>query len=453
MNARAHNVPVSGPLLAEKAREIARSFGHDTFGASNGWLWRFKKRNNITFQVAAGEEAEVPEQVQLDWRTSSLPQLLSGYALKDVFNADETDLFNRLGPDRTLSVKGEKCHGGKKSKERLTVLFCSNADGSEKCKPLVIGKFKNPRCFRGVRNLPVSYEANKTAWMTTEIFNKWLQMFDNQMTLQKRQVLLFLDNFSGHKVVCPLGATRVVFFPPNTTSKLQPMDRGIIKNVKHFYRKNLVKRLLLDIEAAGANIPTESISVRDAIDMLTEAWSCVTTNTIHNCFKSAGFEGHDVDGDDQAEIRSDAPQGEDSLLGADAVGWHHLTRRLYLPDDVTFETYADIDGMLATSEFESAEAIVVDLAQEQQASRGEEAAGEGTLSDDSDSEEETITVSGAAAVQAIRYVESYLESCTSVQPFLLSNLKQIKSFVTESALENMTQTTIRDFFKPSSCSS
>jgi hypothetical protein len=35
-------------------------------------------------------------------------------------------------PDETLSFKGEQCSGGKKSKERVTVMVGCNADGSEK---------------------------------------------------------------------------------------------------------------------------------------------------------------------------------------------------------------------------------------------------------------------------------------------------------------------------------
>ena len=116
-------------------------------------------------------------------------------------------------------------------------------------------------------------------------------MFHSRMALQKWPVLLFVDNFNGHKVILCLRTTKSVFFSPNATSKLQPMDCGIIRNSKHFYRRNLVKRLLLGIEAADEDVPTESVNVRDAIDMLTEAWSCVTKRTIYNCFKSAGFEG------------------------------------------------------------------------------------------------------------------------------------------------------------------
>jgi hypothetical protein len=42
-------------------------------------------------------------------------------------------------PNKILQLKGEKCHGGNKSKKRLTVLAASTMDGSENNKLLVIG--------------------------------------------------------------------------------------------------------------------------------------------------------------------------------------------------------------------------------------------------------------------------------------------------------------------------
>ena len=99
--------------------------------------------------------------------------------------------FFKLLPNKTLKMKGEKCFGGKKSKERISVLLCSNMDGTEMVKPLVIGKFQNPRCFKGVKSLPVDYRWNRKAWMTSEIFIEWLRKFDSKMVLQKRKVLLF----------------------------------------------------------------------------------------------------------------------------------------------------------------------------------------------------------------------------------------------------------------------
>ena len=72
---------------------------------------------------------------------------LKNYNEKDIFNCDETGLFYKCMPNKTLSLKGETCSGGKLSKERLSILFCCSMIG-EKRDPLIIGKYKNPRCFK-----------------------------------------------------------------------------------------------------------------------------------------------------------------------------------------------------------------------------------------------------------------------------------------------------------------
>lgn len=40
---RQKNLPISGPLLQQKAKEFALALGHTDFAASNGWLHKFKK--------------------------------------------------------------------------------------------------------------------------------------------------------------------------------------------------------------------------------------------------------------------------------------------------------------------------------------------------------------------------------------------------------------------------
>ena len=138
-------------------------------------------------------------------------------------------------PDRTFEFKSKKCHGGKQSKERVTVSLCCNMDGSEKQSLLAIGKFAKPRCFKGIE-LPLRYTSNKKAWMTSDLFEKWLRDFDQSMDSANRKVLLVIDNCTAHVKVNGLLATEVLFLPPNATSKLQPLDCGVIKNLKFFYR-------------------------------------------------------------------------------------------------------------------------------------------------------------------------------------------------------------------------
>jgi hypothetical protein len=57
------------------------------------------------------------------------------------------DYFIDRCPKKSLIQKGEKCKGGKLSKERLSVLFCCSATG-EKLKPLVIVNAARPLVFK-----------------------------------------------------------------------------------------------------------------------------------------------------------------------------------------------------------------------------------------------------------------------------------------------------------------
>ena len=147
--------------------------------------------------------------------------------------------FFSLKPDRTLATR--RLSGRKKNKERLSIALCANSDGSHKLNPLIIGKYAKPRCFKHVdiSNLPMIYRSNKKAWMLTTTFQEWLQEFDYQVGQKHRgeRVLLLLDNCSSHKTEnLTLSYVDVYFLPPNTTSKLQPMDAGIIMAFKKHYR-------------------------------------------------------------------------------------------------------------------------------------------------------------------------------------------------------------------------
>ncbi|XP_064423274.1 tigger transposable element-derived protein 4-like [Latimeria chalumnae] len=227
---RDENIPLSGPMLAIKANELVKKLGYADLSASQSWVERFKHRRGIVCRTVCRESESINSDVLDNYVTTKLPSLLIGYQPRDVFNIDETGLFYKLLPNRTLALKGEECHGGKHSKERITLLVGSNMDGSEKLKLLVIGKAKQPRCLKGVKVLPVDYEGNTKAWMTGDIFKDWVIKFDRKMQRQKRKVLLFVDNCPAHPHIDNLQVTTVVFLPPNTTSKLQPMDQGIIKS-------------------------------------------------------------------------------------------------------------------------------------------------------------------------------------------------------------------------------
>ncbi|GFT01749.1 tigger transposable element-derived protein 4 [Trichonephila clavipes] len=280
--ARSQNALISGPEMLERSNELAKQMGI-TFSANPGWLERFKKRNGIIFKNVCGAASLILPTMTADWFQSGLPSILDEYEAKDIFNAAKTGLFYRCLPNSTLSFEEQSCSGEKPSKERITVLVGCNSDGSEKLPLFVIGKRLKSQSFRNVRTLPVEYTANVEAWMMATMFTNWITKLDERFLREKRKVVMLID-------ICPdppniqLKAIKLIFLPLYT-SIMQPCDQGIIPNMKFFYRKQLLRKYLLAVEANE----DFSIHLLDALHMLHSAWNSVTPRTIESCFRQGGF--------------------------------------------------------------------------------------------------------------------------------------------------------------------
>jgi hypothetical protein len=278
---------LSEAILIEKAKQIANGLGVEegTLKYSAGWLHRFKKRNGIQEQKLQGEASSA----DLNAIIEALPLLKNkcdSYPLERIYNMDETGLFYRLEPDRTLAT--QRLSGRKKNKERLSIALCANSDGSHKLKPLIIGKSKKPQCFNNVNlnNLEMKYCNNTKAWMLATTFQDWLQEFDSEVARKygNEHVLLILDNCPSHKINgLVLSNVDVHFLPPNTTSKIQPMDAGIIMSFKRHYCHLHIKWILNQIER-GEDIKDLKMNVLQAIQFIIKSWEEVSPQTIHNCW-------------------------------------------------------------------------------------------------------------------------------------------------------------------------
>jgi uncharacterized protein YeeX (DUF496 family) len=195
-------------------------------------------------------------------------QVLSEYPPEDQFKADETGLLYRHMPRKSLIQKGEKCKGGKLSKERLNVLFCCSATG-EKLEPLVIGNVARPRVFKeqciDTKHLPVKWHFNKKAWMTQEIFEEWLTDLNRMMKKENQKILLLVDNATSDRGTNVMSNVTVKFLPPNLTSEVQALDQGIIRSVKARYRKKMLQYTVTVAEASNTRSDfNKSISVLHA---------------------------------------------------------------------------------------------------------------------------------------------------------------------------------------------
>lgn len=229
--------PTIPATVKEKLRE---------FSASDKWVRNLVERDNLKSKALHGESGSADAEA-CDSRMRKIRELCFKYDLKNMYNVDETGLFYKLLPKRTylsraMSRKTVRGNKDMKSKGRMSLYVCVNADGSLKVPMSAIGKAKNPRCFWRKKS-PIKYFSQANAWSDSETFeNWWNEVF---LPFARRQtsdpVLLLMDGCASHgDLVDPRGQVGVGSYPPNSTSKHQPADMGIIAALKMQYRSRLL---------------------------------------------------------------------------------------------------------------------------------------------------------------------------------------------------------------------
>jgi len=112
--------------------------------------------------------------------------------------------------------------------------------------------------------------------------NRWLKKLDLRMKHERREICLFIDNFSGHKVSYEPSNISLEFFEPNMTSFIQPCDAGIIGCFKALYCRTFCARAV-DLDAAGErNI--YKLTLLEGMTMAKAAWEAVSAETIQHCW-------------------------------------------------------------------------------------------------------------------------------------------------------------------------
>ena len=131
-DARSRDVRISGELLMATAQQMGEKLGISDFKGSKGWLDGCKARNGIKLRTISGEAKSADVGSADAWRTTILPDLLEEYGPDCIYNADETGLFWKMQPKKSLVCRGEDGRGAKGSKERVTILLAANMSGKQR---------------------------------------------------------------------------------------------------------------------------------------------------------------------------------------------------------------------------------------------------------------------------------------------------------------------------------
>jgi hypothetical protein len=313
------NLPVNRASIIRYIKHISQvkyNIPEGTIAFSDGWLTKVFKRIGVKSRPTHGESASVDvtsNSIQRQLR--KIEELLEQYDPADILNFDETGLYYQQPPRRTISSM--PLGGLKKSKTRLTVGLLCNSDGTYKGHPIVIGKYKSPKCFKTNSRLLaltatgrkhyVEYHHSPNAWMTEKIFTSYVLKLDRAFGREGRKVALLLDNASVHNTKITLDNIKLIFLPANTTSKLQALDagKGLLLHLLHFFSPNFLswfKGIIANFKAyfralqydralnmyMGNNLSNPNVYHMDQVEamfFLANAWLKIRPETIKNCWR------------------------------------------------------------------------------------------------------------------------------------------------------------------------
>nr|XP_057925930.1 tigger transposable element-derived protein 1-like [Doryrhamphus excisus] len=331
---------VSEPVICEKARLLhadlsknvpATSDAVSEFKASRGWYENFKKRTGMNTVVKQGESANSDQSAAKDFVKEFKDYVeAERFFPQQVFNCDETGLFWKKMPKRTFIAQEEKeLPGHKPMQDRLTLLFCANASGDFKVKPLLVYHSENPRVFKKNNviksTLCVTWKSNGKAWVTSHIFIEWVNeefgpsvkkyLLENNLPLK---CLLVMDDAPAHppgledQLLEEFNFITVMFLPPNTAPLIQPMDQQVISNFKKLYSKALFQRcfeVTSDTDLTLREFWSNHFNILNCISLIDKAWQGVTSRSMNSAWRKLWpecvrkeFETFEADPDNRTPI-------------------------------------------------------------------------------------------------------------------------------------------------------
>ena len=249
--------------------------------------------------------------------------------------------------------------------------------------------------------------------MTSKIFKQWLYKWDRKCRLKNRKIILTMDNCSAHPqaVQAELTHIKLEFLPKNTTAMIQPLDAGIIRNFKYFYKSYLRQQIIIAAETYpkdDVKALSKRVDVLEALKLSAQAWKSVTKETIANCFTHAfNFNNN----------------GESEPLD--------VTKDVVLPEGLNFETLDE--EIQIENELEE---VILEQVEEDE--------------NESEEEEEEINIvpscSVEEAMKAYLTLKNYFDS-TGAGESITNGLHEQETFLARKKTEkSTTQSRISNFF-------
>ena len=255
LSRRRLRLPVSGVELQEKSQAFALHNNIEV-KCTNGWLHRFKLRNNLSTRSKTHTAHHVPDNADeliLKFEKDFADLILKHgiYDLSRILNMDETPVCYDMPLKKTLHSTGSKdvkINNANKDKTRFTAVLAVSASGA-KLPVMTIFRGKRIALSRNVV-IPNGLIAVKQlkAWMNEEMMKYWINNVLKPWRISTfgindaKKCILALDEYKTHlthsiqKLLKRLNF-EPLYIPGGLTALLQPLDVSVNRSFKCKLRK------------------------------------------------------------------------------------------------------------------------------------------------------------------------------------------------------------------------
>jgi hypothetical protein len=241
--------------ITTKAIELMKVYYPEVeFKASNGWFWRFVKRNKLTRRTPTHIMTRLSETINKDivkylqsFKEFQFQNLVRNNpdSKKKILwiNTDQVPTFMDMSSGKTYHRKGEKSVEIKKTageKARLTVMLSIACDDSEAylLPPYVIFKSKLKNSIENKYPAHGIIRHNSAGWIQEDLMKDWIDRIIGNLKLSSDyKVVLVMDHCKVHTkdaVINHLKSKNIEHFlvPAGCTGLLQPLDVCLNKPFK-----------------------------------------------------------------------------------------------------------------------------------------------------------------------------------------------------------------------------
>ncbi|CAI4056583.1 hypothetical protein SUVZ_02G2110 [Saccharomyces uvarum] len=248
-----NGIPITSPIIQDTAQAVWHRIpaehreGNGSF--SYKWISNFLSKMDVNISVLDEELPKTPKVWTFEER-----EILKAYFAKippkDLFTLDEAFLSYNL----PLDYAQYEASSIQRRIEVATVMLCSNLDGSEKLKPVVVGKYDSYKSFRNyfpnepkdpvsqsmlgskmAKKFDISYHSNRKAWLTSNLFHNWLVRWDKRLVAVNRKIWIVLDDSCCHRII-NLRLQNIKLVYTSSNSKFLPFNWGVWDEFKTRYR-------------------------------------------------------------------------------------------------------------------------------------------------------------------------------------------------------------------------